>query len=341
MRRLDEEASRRPLLARLIWVLVGVISWAGCKGCSEEHTADEVVSLSEPEDAGAGPVSTPLPENFELGVADLSLLEHAGEMDLKNRYASAVMVSFNDAMEGPQCNGTLVAPNLVLTAGSCVCSSSKHAGSGSAKRVLVDGSACVPQVFVTTVVNRAVRDMRWKEDTPEMEFRIYRGIVRPHPQLQVVLGEREEAVSAHADLAAILLDKPIDGEIAPARLARSEARPGEALVMAGYAHDAKRGFGGVYGVRYFRKNLVTRAVTDGNGSYRQQGPYLWDGYAGGPCFREDATGQRLVGVASKGADEELTFTSAVSFRRWVEAELLNAEKRGGSFRRDKAKGEKR
>jgi hypothetical protein len=325
----------------LAWVLLFVIPWGGCKGCSEEHTSDEVVYFTQPEDAGARPTSTPLPENFELGVADLSLLEFAGEMDSRNRYASTVMVSFNDAMEEPQCSGTLVGPNLVLTAGSCVCPPSKSAGAGSAKRMLVDGSTCAPQVFVTTVVNGAVRDMRWKEDTSEMEFRIYRGTVRPHPRLQVVLSERQDVVSAHADLAAILLDNPIDGEVALVQLARTEAQLGEALVMAGYAHDAKRGFGGVYGVRYFRKNLVTRTVTDGRGSYRQQGPYLWDGYTGGPCFREDATGQRLVGVASKGADEELVFTSVVSFRGWVEAELLNAEKRVASFKGDEAKGGKR
>ncbi len=306
-----------PFLAPLTWVLLLVIPVVGCKGCSEEPASSEVVSRSQPDDAGVGRVSASLPENFELGIADRSLLEFAGEMDLKNRYASAVMVAFTDAMEGPQCSGTLVGPNRVLTAGSCVCSPLKNMEAGTAKRTLVDGSTCAPQVFVTTVITGAVRDMRWKEDTTEMEFRTYRGTVRPHPQLQVVLDERENVVSAHADLAVILLEKPIVGEMAPAQLARTEAQPGEALVMAGYAHDAKRGFGGVYGVRYFRKNLVTRAVANGSGFYRQQGPYLWDGYAGGPCFREDASGQWLVGIASKGTEGELAFTSVVFFRDWL------------------------
>jgi hypothetical protein len=307
----------RPFAAPLALVLLCATSWVGCKGCSEEATSNEGVRGLQAENAAMEPAGSSLPEGFELGIADRSLLEFAGEMDLRNRYASTVMVAFTDAMDEPQCSGTLVGPNLVLTAGSCVCFPSKSTEAGAEERKLVDGSRCAPQVFVTTVVTGAVRDMRWKEDSTEMEFRTYRGIVRPHPQLRAVLDERENVLSAHADLALILLDNPIGGEITVARLSRTEARPGEALVMAGYAHDDKRGFGGIYGVRYFRKNLVTRTVTDGKGFYRQQGPYLWDGYTGGPCFREDASGQWLVGVASKGAGEDLAFTSVIFFRDWL------------------------
>lgn len=328
-------------VAPLAWVLLFVLPWGGCKDCSKGPNSDEVVRLSPSEGAGVGSPSTTLPENFELGVADRSLLEFAGEMDLRNRYASTVMVSFNDAMEGPQCSGTLVGPNLVLTAGSCVCSSTRNTEAGAAKKMFINGSACAPQVFVTTVVTGAVRDMRWKEDTTEMEFRTYRGTVRPHPRLSVVLDERRTVVSADADLAVIVLDNPVRGEVSEAQLARTEAQPGEFLIMAGYAHDAGRGFGGVYGNRYFRKNIVTNPVTHGRGFYRQQGPYLWDGYAGGPCFREDANGQWLVGVASKEVGEELGFASAVFFRSWLDEELLNAQKQGASSKGGDIKGEKR
>jgi hypothetical protein len=174
-----------------------------------------------------------------------------------------------------------------------------------------------------------------------MEFRIYRGTVRPHPRLSVVLDERGAAVSSDADLAVILLDKPVGGEASAVHLARTEAQPGESLIMAGYAHDEARGFGGVYGVRYFRKNLVTNPVTNGKGFYQQQGPYLWDGYTGGPCFREDANGLWLVGVAGRKVGEELVFASTVSFRDWLEAELLSARKRGVSSKKGDIKGEKR
>jgi hypothetical protein len=58
--------------------------------------------------------------------------------------------------------------------------------------------------------------------------------------------------------------------------------------------------------------------------YRQQGPYLYDGYAGGPCFREEGGEHRLVGIAGVDAGEELSFTSTYFFRRWVSSELSRA-----------------
>jgi hypothetical protein len=192
-------------------------------------------------------------------------------------------------------------------------------------------------VFVTTVVTGAVLDMKLKEDTTEMEFHTYRGVVRPHPRLQVVLDERQSVVTSDADLAVILLDEPVSGRILPARLAHAEAQVGESLFMAGYAHDARIGSGGVYGVRYFRKNPVTRAAGNGRVLYRQQGPSLWDGYFGGPCFREDSAGQWLVGIASRSSGEELACTSTSFFRDWLEAELRNAATRGSPSIRTESK----
>jgi hypothetical protein len=313
--------------APLALMLLSLHLLASCHGC--DRPAAQVPPIKRT-DAGARNSGAALPENFETGPAERGLLESAGEMDVSNRYASTVMVAFSDEMEEPRCSGVLVGARLVLTAGSCVCAPRVSLETGTATPGLIDSSTCEPQAFVTTVVTGAVRDARWKEDTTEMEFHTYRGSVHPHPRLQLLLDERGGVVSAQADLAAILLDEPVGGETTEARLARADAQPGEVLVMAGYAHDAKRGFGGVYGVRYFRKNPVTRAVVNGRGFYRQQGAYLWDGYAGGPCFREDATGQWLVGIASTDSAGELSFTSISFFRDWLEAELLNAAKRGDS-----------
>jgi hypothetical protein len=280
---------------------------------------------TRPLDGELAPSDKGLPENFELGIADRSLLEFAGEMDVKNRYASTLMIAFSDQMAEPRCSGVLIGPRLVLTAGSCVCAPRQVTEAGVPTWTVIDGAVCEPHAFVTTVVYGRVLDMRFKEDATEMEFRTYRGTVRPHPELQVTLDDRGAVTSAHADLALILLDEPVAGGVREVRLARAEARVGESLVMAGYGHDEKkRDFGSVYGVRYFRKNPVTKAVTEGRGVYRQEGTYLFDGYAGGPCFREDAEGQWLMGVASRSAADELPFMSTYFFRDWLEATLREA-----------------
>jgi hypothetical protein len=319
-----KEHPRAALSAPLALMLLSLPLFVSCRGCDSPTAAAPPVARADAETARP---ETALPQNFELGRAERGLLEVAGEMDVGNRYASTVMISFTDEMEEPRCSGVLVGSRMVLTAGSCVCAPGKSLQTGTVTQGVIDSSTCEPQAFVTTVVTGAVRDVRWKEDTTEMEFHTYRGSVRPHPRLQLILDDRGTVVSAQADLAAILLDTPIGGEIPEARLAHADAEPGEVLVMAGYAHDDRRGFGGVYGVRYFRKNPVTGAVVDGTGAYRQQGAYLWDGYAGGPCFREANGEQWLVGIAGKGSARELPFTSISFFRAWLEAELLNAAKR--------------
>ena len=107
-------------------------------------------------------------------------------------------------------------------------------------------------------------------------------------------------------------------------LNESEVQENETLVMAGYASD--RRFGGIAGIRYFRQNKVTLIpeVPDGRILYQQQGSFLYNGYTGGPCFREDENHQWLVGIASIGSDRELSFTSTYFFRDWLRNELQRA-----------------
>ncbi|WP_224373174.1 hypothetical protein [Hyalangium versicolor] len=93
------------------------------------------------------------------------------------------------------------------------------------------------------------------------------------------------------------------------------------LVMAGYGDDLR--FRDEPYLRYFRRNQVTQVQgrSDGKVLYEQQGAFVYNGHAGGPCFREDKSQRWLVGIASVGSEKELAFTSTYFFRDWLRAEL--------------------
>jgi hypothetical protein len=157
-------------------------------------------------------------------------------------------------------------------------------------------------------------------------FQTIMGRVRPHPEFRRVLDGQGYAVESHADLAVILLDEPMLGDFPKVPLASTEAQAGELLIMAGYGHDEV--IGTVFGTRYFRKNRVSAAGVIGGESfhYEQQGPYLFEGYDGGPCLREEGRGSWLVGVASVGSDRLLACTSVLTYRKWLSAQMQNAAK---------------
>ncbi|WP_224244422.1 trypsin-like serine protease [Hyalangium gracile] len=270
-------------------------------------------------------------EGFEFGPAQPDVRQFAGEMDVQNRYLPVVMLSLNDPMALPDCSGVLLGPRLVLTAGSCVCAlREKGALSIARAESRADKSSCVKRVLVTAVAYGEVGNPRFKERTTDMQFHTSAGSVSPHPSLELILDPRGFVVRSQADLATIVLDEPMEEEASEVLLARDEAQVGEALVMAGYGHDEI--VGGFHGVRYSRKNKVV-GVTPSEGGriqYEQQGAAAYNGFDGGPCFRE-AEGRRwLVGVARARADRELVCTSTVTYEAWLHSELQRAKDSRGS-----------
>ena len=164
------------------------------------------------------------------------------------------------------------------------------------------------------------------EFSVDKRFQTVMGQVRPHPEFRRVLDSQGYAVESRADLAVILLDESMLGDFPKVPLASTDAQAGELLIMAGYGHDEV--IGTVFGTRYFRKNRVSAAGVIGGESfhYEQQGPYLYEGYDGGPCLREDGRGSWLVGVASAGSDRQLFCTSIPAYREWLNAELQNSRR---------------
>jgi hypothetical protein len=253
-------------------------------------------------------------------------------MDIKSHYVSTVMLSLKDPRALPDCSGLLLDPWLVLTAASCVCAREVTAAASARDEVRADVSSCVKRVFVTTVVYGEAGHPKYLELTTQMRFQTTEGLVRPHPDVELLLDKRGFVKMARADLAVIQLDEPFEEGKVQVPLAREEAREGERLIMAGFGHDAI--LGGFYGARYSRKNLVVDVQPPPGGRivYQQQGTFTYRGFDGGPCFREEAGGRWLVGVAGARVDPELTCTSTLAYQDWLREELARVRS-GGNRKR--------
>jgi hypothetical protein len=307
-------------------LLLSLTTLLSCRGCEERAAGSAAVS-GVARDAGDKPppvdveIDIPiddLPEGLEFGPAETKpWLRHAGTVDVEDRYASVVMIAMKNPEAPALCSGVLVSDRLVLTAGSCVCMQLSGQHPGKVEDSL-HASSCAKRVSVTTVVHGGKPGTQ----AGQRQLQTYEGSVRAHPELE--FRAVPQGLSAiHADLAAILLDEPVKKQLAEV-LARSEVHEGEALIMAGYGLDES--MGGERGVRYYRKNKATRAprANDDRILYEQQGAYVYNGFAGGPCFREEQGSRWLVGIAGAGSAEELSCTSLHAHREWVRSEVQRA-----------------
>jgi len=316
-------------------LLLQFLLLSGCGNCSSKpprqaKSPTVVNKSSSPHSSGNSPASDAsatspshkdtFPPQIDNEPLSTSLFLSAGKVDFENSYPATVMITTGAVREGGRCSGILIAPRVVLTAGSCVCVPGRALTPGDKDKTLIAASACAERAHVMTVVFGEVYDAL----LADMEVHSYGGVVRPHPELSLLLDAQGSVVSSRADLAVILLDTPVSIKHPATQLAGSEAKPGEFLVMAGYGYSTQ--VGQIQGLRYSRMNKVTSVPASPSGRilYEQQGPYVYDGFQGGPCFRETEKGRWLVGIASIGTSKELACTSTLSYQDWLRSELQHA-----------------
>ena len=142
---------------------------------------------------------------------------------------------------------------------------------------------------------------------------------------------------SNADLAAILLDQPIQQQLPRLELADAEVQVGDLITMIGFGPGTLTP---TYGFRHFGDNKVNRLIPLETGStvFRAEEQQLADGStashaqpgdSGGACIKRGDKNV-LVGITTVGAEKPAgghmsVFTSIYSHRSWLKQVLQKAE----------------
>ncbi len=204
----------------------------------------------------------------------------------------------------------LIAPRLVLTAATCVCASAEPHAPAPEAGSAHDAAICAPTAAVTVVAYEPPAN---GEDSKSQNWE-HKGSVRP-------------LVTRDAELAVVLLDRPVKG-VVPSTLAETEAEVGEPIVIVGYPRDTPDR--GIHRKRHFNRSKLQKAATSGDPPrlVTHPSPRADAGLRGGPCLRETGEGTVLVGILSGEAGEDSVLTSTYSHRDWLLEEIQRAAQAG-------------
>lgn len=300
----------------LVLGATAAIWWQRC--CAS--TSPAVPAYSEPAPPPPANSATP-PRQVP---PELQWDELLGEEDEANRYPFTVIViaDFAEHGEGNRaCSGVLIGPRLVLTAGNCVCVR-PHLGDRQGQALTrVDASNCETAATVRTYTYAPATDVDRKESWSES----YSGAIHPHPKLKLMLDRHGNAVSAQANLALILLDRPVKPNTPPVPLTEQGVRVGELLTVVGYGYI--EGMTGLDGIRRFTQERVSEVVdaSTGQALFGQPEQQGYKGDTGGPCLRETAEGLVLAGISHRGFGSKATLTSMNVHLDWLREKLKHAE----------------
>lgn len=306
----------------------------GCSACADRAAEEPQTSNATQRDQAARSTGYEAPGNDEsfaslkrqVSTPELSPTTEdwdfiPGETDGQNRYQATVLVvaippSADRAFSF--CSGVLVAPQLVLTAGNCVCSRQREHTPEGGEQTVIDATSCAAHATITIAAYEPSTATQRGFASTLMD---YNGEVRPHPALKIVLDKQGNIASSEADLAVIELAGPLEGHVPPLELADVELRVNESLVMVGY--DAVRGALG--GKRRFHQYHVTKVLDEGaRALFDQPKRHVYKGDSGGPCIRETTRGMILAGILNRSLGAEASFTSTYHYRDWIHQEMQRA-----------------
>lgn len=278
-------------------------------------------------------------------------------LDSQNRYLSALAITttFQLPERGTDvrtCSGVLIHPRVVLTAGHCVCHERKASPPEASDTSTLDSSTCAKA--------SRVEALRYEADgrggTRAEVLGSSSGRVEPHGNLRILYKEvdteggwQTSAELSTADLAVIILERPMPGEVQPVALAEQPVWLKERVLMVGYGATSST-MSATRPVRRYGENEVASIREDGATFYvgrqyeiepvyrgekpglvRVKGSYAERGDSGGPCFRERKGKLELVGVARSTLSPPVvlsSYTSVPKYLTWIRQKVAEAEARG-------------